>query len=667
MKFKKLFEPTRIRGVLIKNRIAVAPMNTATLCEYDGTLTQRVVNYYLEFAKGGAGLIITTVFKVENEIERLGVLGSMWPLVSNKSSRILHELVSYVHSCGSKIFAQLSPGLGRYASEAMIDAGYKTVSSSSLPAPFKPSVMTRELTAEEIERMVEAFGHAATIVATAEADGVEVHGHEGLLLDQFTTAIWNRRTDEYGGDLKGRLRFSVEILEAIKDAVGKDFPVTYRYGLKHFIKGPWSDIGPWASTLGRESYLEAGRDIPEGLEMAKLLEKAGYDGLHVDSGCVESLYWAHPPMYQPHGCNVDLAAEVKKVVKIPVVVAGRLDIPEVAERVLEEGKADIIAIGRGLLADPFWPKKVQGGKIEDIRPCIGCQDACLGPENVPLSCSVNPSRGRERLYPFQPVTKPKRILIAGGGLAGMEVARVATLRGHKVTLYEKNEKLGGHLIEAQVPDFKQDLRRLLAWYTVQLKKLKVEINLKTEVTPKLVREENPDVVIIATGSTPIIPDIPGINKPIVATCCDLLLGKKKIGDKVVVAGGGLVGCEAALWLAEQGKNVTVVEMLPEVITGIHQSNRSMLLDLLAEKKVQIMTNTKILEVTDEGIIILDRGSNRKSITCDTVALAIGLKPETALYGSLVSEISELYAIGDCKEPRKIHHAIWDAFAVGYII
>jgi len=633
----------------------------------DGIISERIREYYVERAKGGVGLIITGVFKVENEVEPAPV--PYYPIVTLKALGSLGELSDYVHAYGAKLFIQLTAGTGRLIPPEIIDEfGFKPVSASVNPAFYRPNVMTRALTTEEVQKLVKSFAHAAEIVAAAEIDGIELHGHQGYLLDQFTTSLWNRRTDKYGGDLEGRLRLPIEILEAIKDTVGKDFPVTYRFGLKHFLSSPER------GSLNYDGYIEVGRDIKEGLEMAKRLEKAGFDGLHVDAGCYESQYWPHPPIYQPHGCMVDLAAKVKEVVSIPVIAVGKLDIPELAEKVLREGKADIIALGRGLLADPYWPKKVQEGKVEDIRPCIGCHEGCMMrsiSESMgrPFTCSVNPSCARERRFIITHVEKPKKILVVGGGVAGMECARVATLRGHHVTLYEKNDRLGGHLIEASVPDFKYDIKRLLEWYETQLKKLKVDISLNSEVTPEFIRKNKDkwDVIVIATGSVPLIPEIPGVDKEIVVTCSDLLLGKKKSGKDVVIIGGGSEGCETAVWLAKQGKSVTIVEMLPEVAKDLWESNHMMLLEMLKENGVKIIVNAYVQEIAEDGVIIIDKNFKKSMIKCDTVVLATGLKPKRDLYDALTGEIAELYLIGDCKEPHKIHHAIWDGFIIGFSI
>lgn len=654
-KFRKLLEPVRIGKASIKNRMAMAPMGILILVNPDGSVSQRSIDYYVERAKGGVGLIITSLFKVENEIERIDAIYE--PLVTPMAQFSLGELAESVHYYGTKIFIQLTAGFGRVIGGILIDDGVKPVSASDIPAYWRPHVTARGLTTEEVQRLIEDFGRAAEIVAKAGIDGIELHGHEGYLFDQFTTTLWNKRTDQYGGSLENRLRFPTEVLNIIKKKLGKDFPVVYRFGLKDYIKGHWS------GALDKTGYVEAGRDIAEGLKMAQLLEKAGFDALHVDAGCYDSWYWAHPPVYQPYACMVDMAAEAKRVVKIPVIAVGKLGIPELAEKVLEEGKADIIAMGRTLLADPYWPMKVQEGRLEEIRPCLWCHEGCLGRMlEKPLSCAVNPATGREKLYQLLPAEKPKKILIAGGGVAGMEAARISASRGHKVTLYEKMGKLGGHLVGASVPEFKQDIGKLVDWYGRELKKLRVQIRLKTEATQELVKRQKPDAVIIATGSRSIIPEIPGIKKPIVATCIDLLLKKKKAGREVVVVGGRLVGCETALWLSRQGKKVTIVEMLPEIASGVHHGQKIMLLALLDQNNVKILTDTSLEEVTDEGVVMVDRQSKKNTLTCDRVALA--LIPEKALYHSLVDEISKLYEIGDCRDPRKILHAIWDGNAIG---
>ncbi len=658
--YTKLFEPINIGKVELQNRIAMAPMAIGVgFKNPDGSLTQRAVDYFTERAKGGAGLIIMGATKVENEIEALADV----PVVSRHALASFSELAESIHYYGAKIFVQLSPGLGRAIPGEMIDAGMQAVSSSETTCFWRPDRITRSLTVEEIEKLVEAFGNATKILLAAGIDGVEVHGQGGYLLDQFMAAIWNKRTDKYGGDLAGRLRFTTEILKTIKKEAGKDFPVTCKLSLKHYLKGLHS------GAIKGERFKEAGRDVEEGLAIARLLEKAGFDALHVVAGCWDSRHWINVPPYQPYGCMVDMAEQAKKAVSIPVITTGRINTPELAEQVLTKRQADIIALGRPLLADPYWPAKAKRANAAAIRPCTACHDGCryrmaLG---KPISCAVNPTVGRERLYELRPAEVQKKALVIGGGVAGMEAAMIASSRGHKVILCERSQNLGGHLIEASVPEFKDGYKALLDWYRAQLSMTEVIVRMGIEVTTKLVTEEKPDVVIFATGSTPIIPDIPGVEKSTVITAIDLLLGKVKSGNTVVVAGGGLVGCEVALWLSQQGKKVTVVEMLPEAATGILYANRIMLLQLLALNKVEILTNTCLKGIGDGEVAVMKKSLGETKIACDTVVMAVGLKAERDLYNAMRREMPESYIIGDCKEPRKVMDAIWDAFNIGRTI
>jgi 2-enoate reductase len=655
-KFRSLFAPIKIAEVEIKNRIAMAPMGALGLLNPDGSLGPRGVDYYCERAKGGVGLLITSVFKVENEIESLPIV----PLVSRNAVASFSELSETVHSFGAKIFVQLTAGFGRVAMPHMLRS--RQVSASGNPTYWEPAKTCRELKTEEVEQLVKCFGNAAEILAAAGIDGVELHGHEGYLFDQFTTAIWNRRTDKYGGDLAGRLKFPIEVLREIKTRAGHHFAVQYRFGLKHYIKALNS------GALAEEKFVEAGRDVEEGLEMAKRLEAAGFDSLHVDAGCYDSWYWAHPPVYQENGCMIDMAARAKKVVKIPVIGVGKLGIPELAESVIAEGKADIIAIGKSLLADAFWVQKVEEGRPEEIRPCIGCHDGCMGrvSKGKPLSCAVNPATGRERAYRIEKAEKAKRVMIIGGGAAGLEAARVASLRGHRVTLYEKTSSLGGHLIEASIPSFKKDLARLLAWYKVELKKLDLEIKLNTEVKAEIVEREKPEVLLIATGSKPIVPGIPGLEKEKVTTAIDLLLGKKNAGEKVFILGGGLIGCETALWLAQHGKKVTIGEMAGDLMVAgipVQHMNRMMLLNLLKFHGVDTIVNSTLLEVRDGGVLLIDTCFEKKMLRIDTVVLAVGLSADQALHKSLRGQTPKVFLIGDSRTPQNVMGAVWDAYTV----
>jgi 2-enoate reductase len=660
---EKLFEPIRIGSAVMPNRIAMAPMGIIGMVTEDGCFADRAVEYYVERARGGTGLIITGAVKVENEIEKLKM--PTFPCITLNPLHFITraaELTERVHAYGSKIFIQITAGLGHNAHPIMLDG--QPVAPSAIPNYWEPNVTCRELKTEEVERLVERFAEAAEIAVACGFDGIEIHAmHEGYLLDQFTMSFFNRRTDKYGGDLEGRLTFPIEIVKAIKSRVGKDFPVVLRFSIKSYIKG-WNRGG-----LPGENFEEKGRDLKEGLIAARILQDAGYDAFNADAGSYEAWYWAHPPNYMKHGCYVELTEELKKVVSVPVLMAGRMEIPDLAAQVLSEGKAaDMIVLGRGLLADPSWPHKVKMGQEKGIRPCLGCQDGCLGRifEGKPLSCAVNPACGREREMTLTPAQKPKKICVIGGGLAGMEAARVAALRGHDVTLYEKGSRLGGHLLEASVPEFKKDEVRLLEWYEAELANAGVKVKLNTKITLEHLKKDNPDVVIVATGSVPKDLDVPGRDKNNVIKAEELLLGRGKAGQDILVVGGGLVGCETALWLAQQGKSVTIVEMLDELMSaGMPQchANKMMLLDLLDFCKVKSITGAIVSEVTADGAVLTDKNFRRTEVKADTIVVAIGLREEKGLYDSVRKEFPNTYLIGDAMKVRNFMFTIWDAFEV----
>ncbi|MCG0275851.1 MAG: FAD-dependent oxidoreductase [Thermosediminibacteraceae bacterium] len=657
--YSNLFEPFKIGKLEIKNRFVMAPMGPGGFSTPDGAFNQRGVEYYVERAKGGTGLIITGICYVENEIEKK-IMPTMPCPTLNPASFIktASEMNERVHAYDAKIFLQLTAGFGRVAIPAILKG--EAVAPSPIENFWDPRIKCRELTTEEVETIVKKFAEAAVIAKMSGFDGVEIHAvHEGYLLDQFTLALFNKRTDKYGGDLMGRLRFPIEIVKAIKKACGDDFPVSLRYSVKSYIKGIRQ------GGLPEEEFTELGRDTEEGLKVAKILEEAGYDAFNADAGTYDAWYWSHPPMYQKRGLYLPLTEKLKKVVNVPVLVAGRMEDPDLASSALEEGKADAVVIGRGLLADPELPNKIKEGRIKDIRPCLGCHVGCMGriAQIKPLSCAVNPQVGREAEYGIRPAEKVKRVMVVGGGVAGMEAARVCAMRGHKVSLYEKSEKLGGVLLAAGVPDFKKDDIRLVEWYENQLKALNVDVHLNTEVTKALVDENSPDVVIVATGSTPKKLNIPGVEKALMAI--DVLLGKKKVGDKVVVIGGGLVGCELALWLAKQGKKVIIVEVLKKILSAgmpVPHMNSAMLIDLLKFYNVEIKTNTHVAAIKDEGIVIKTE-TGEKVIAADSVVLAIGYNPENSLYKQIAPQKAQTYILGDARKVQNIMYAIWDAYEV----
>jgi 2-enoate reductase len=642
----KLLEPGKMGKLSLKNRVVMASMNAGAFSESDGRMSKQLIDLYVARARGGTGLIITSSVGVRRAAQtpiQPYLLSDRYLYVARFS-----ELAEAVHDYGAKIAIQFSAGVGRNAPLGLLKTG-GTTGPSPNPAFFDPSIVARELTTEDVEQLIQAFEFAAQIVSLSGIDAIEVNCHGAYLLDEFTSSFWNKRTDKYGGDLEGRTRFLIEAIKATKKGAGDDFPLIVKLSLTHHIPG--------------------GRGIDEGLEIAKRLEAAGVDGLEIDAGCYEVRYWLNPPTTLPVGCAVDLAAMVKGVVKIPVIAVGKLGDPELSERVLKEGKADFIALARPLVADAEWVNKVKEGRPEDIRPCIGDHEGCHKRlyENKYWSCTVNPAAGNEREFTIEPAQKKKAVLVIGGGVGGMEAARVSALRGHRVALWEKGDALGGNLIAASIPDFKEEFRRLIDYYVSQMEKLGVDVQLGKEVTPGLIKEKMPEVVFIATGSTPIIPEIPGVKREEVVTAVDLLLGKYKPGDSVIIIGGGLVGCEAALHLTRKNRNLTIVEILDSVMGDMYSINRVHMEKLLADKGVRILTNATVSEITDEGINIVFKDGKRDKLKADTIVLATGFKSNDVLSEALKGRVPELYIVGDCSLPRRVIHAVWEGFRFARLI
>ncbi|MBI2858551.1 MAG: FAD-dependent oxidoreductase [Chloroflexi bacterium] len=643
----KLFEQGHIGRLSLKNRIVMAPMGTRLHCP-DGRLAQRAIDYYVARARGGTGLIITGSVGVIHSLGGQSV-APIYPFADDKVYVTrLNELAEAVHDYGARVSVQLHAGLGRATAPAA-DSDV-VVAPSRLPVFGKPELTTREMSADDIRRLVRAYEIAAEVVCEAGIDCIDIHAHKGALVDQFMTPLWNMRTDEYGGDLENRLRFPIEVIRAIKKGAGADFPVTFRYGLIH--------------------YLEGGREIEEGLAIARRLEAAGADALLIDAGCEETIYWIHPPTTLPPGCMVDLAARTKEVVSIPVIAVGKLGYPMLAEEVLQAGKADFVALGRQLLADPEWPNKVREGRFEDICPCIGDHEGCEAriSNRKYISCTVNPAVGMERDFALTPAERRKTVLVVGGGPAGMEAALISAKRGHRVTLVERNTDLGGNLNPASAPGFKQDYARLRDYLVSQVKKAGVIVELGKEATLETVKTMKPDAVFIATGAASVIPEIPGIDTGTAVTAIDLLLGKKEAGETVVVIGGGVAGTEAALYLAQKGRAVTIVEICDSVARNVfHKDNRLHLLKLLGEAKVRILTETRVLEITEKGAMISDKDGRISFLDADTVVLAVGLRSEDKLSKALASTAPEVFTIGDCVQPRKVINAIWEAFRTARLV
>jgi 2-enoate reductase len=636
----KLFEAGKIGTMEVKNRIVMASISVGRMVEADGDWGARVREYYLTRARGGTGLITTSLAFVSLKLELITKHSFNLYLDSHLES--LHKIVEGVHQHGAKVSVQLSAGFGRVMPTHWQKLGTIPISASSARCYFTPEVIARPITTQEAEELAEAFGAAAKRCQMAGVDAIELHGHEGYLLDQFMSELWNQRNDKYGGRREKRLTFAREAIAAIKREVGEDLPVIYRFGIDH--------------------YLEGGRTVEESLWIAKQLEAMGVDALHVDAGCYETNWWPHPPTYQPPGCMVDMAEKVKPVVKVPIITVGRLQYPALAERVLQEGKADFVAIGRGLLADPDWPNKVMEGRLEDIRPCVGDHDGCLAElrSRKATSCTVNPICGHEKEWVLIPIKDKKNLLIIGGGPAGMEAARVAALRGLEVTLWEKTSRLGGNLWPASVPEFKKDLRDLINYQVTQLKKLPVKIELDREATVDDIVNFGADSIILATGAIQENFHISGINRHEVITAVALLLNKAKVSKSVLVMGGGLIGCETAVYLAQKGHQVTLTSRRANILTDMGFANRDMLLKMMTDHNVQVLTNCWPVRIVADGILVKHNAQDR-TLLAESLISAAKMRPCNELQKALSGKVAGLYAIGDCVEPRRIINAVWEAF------
>lgn len=477
MKYSKLFSPIKIGSITIKNRFAMAPMGPLGLADANGGWNQRGIDYYVERAKGGTGLIITGVTFFDQVVEKQDPSTVPNPLYKPvnfvKTSR---EMTERIHAYGSKIFLQLSGGFGRVTIPTNV-GDIPPVAPSAIPHRWLDKTC-RAITVDEIHAIVKQFVEAAFHAKRAGFDGVQIHAvHEGYLIDQFAISMFNQRTDEYGGSLENRLRFAKEIVEEIKKTCGNDFPVTLRFSVKSMIKD-WR-----VGALPGEDFEEKGRGTEEGLKAAKLLESYGYDALDTDVGTYDAWWWNHPPMYQKKGLYREYCKMVKEVVDIPVFCAGRMDNPDMALEAIENGECDVIDLGRPLLADPDYCNKLRCGKITQIRPCISCHEGCMGrvASYSLLNCAVNPQAARERVNAYEPILKKKKVLIVGGGVAGCEAARVLDIRGHQPVVYEKGSRLGGNLIPGGAPDFKEDDIALADWYTNELNRLGVHVHLNTEL------------------------------------------------------------------------------------------------------------------------------------------------------------------------------------------
>lgn len=674
-KYGALFTPWKIGNVEIKNRIVMCSMGGTCLFGFaePNHWDKEAARLLLEVAKNNCGLILPGIAPVKD------LVGGKWLYQGEAKFRKLKELMDEVHKTGAKLFVQITAGFGRsfavsgltemiYTNKLLrkvckpfVDVEGLTMAPSAAPNRWSDKVPSRAMTLKEIDDIIDAFARVAKKCKEAGVDGVEVHAvHEGYLLDQFTLRYVNKRTDEYGGSFENRYRFAVEIVKAIKAACGSDYPVSLRYSVVSKTK----DFRLGALPCEGDEYVEVGRNLEEGIEAAKYLEAAGYDMLNCDNGTYDAWYWSHPPMYMPENCNYREAEAVKEAVSIPVVVAGRNE-PDYAAEKIAAGKIDAMGVARQFLADPEWVTKLMEDRLDDIRPCICCHNGCfnlskyegtpnlqsLNDTKAMCRCAVNPVSMNSRKYRIEKTSNPKKVAVIGGGIAGMETARILALRGHKPTLYEKTGELGGVFIPAASFDFKEKDRALIAWYRKQLKDLGVEVKLNTEV--KDVNTLDADEVVIATGAVARTLKVPGAEKAVPAV--EYLKDRTLAGEKVVVIGGSLTGSEIAYELYNAGKKPVIVEMKNDLIAarGVCLANSSYLRDFFKLKKVPVYLNTTVKEITDKGVTAVTP-EGEVFIECDTVITCVGYVAKP-LAGNGKK-------VGDCNEVGNVMTAVqraWD--------
>ena len=640
--FTKLFEPGKMGKVELKNRIIMAPCGTHYSTHY-GLISDQQLAYYGERAKGGAGLIV-----IEGaSCRKIGKPGRI--LVNNdKYIPNMKKLADIIHQNGAKAVMQMSSHQGSYdevdpASPSGIPHPYAGW-SSSIPKH------ARAITVAELEELVVEYGEAARRIMEAGFDGVMIHGANGYLACELLSTVFNKRTDAYGGDLKGRAKYLLDMIEETRKKTSSDFPVILR------LMG--------SDRLSKQGATKDGWGIEDSVELCKIVEANGGTAVNITSGSAVTPEWSGPAYYMPAGCNTDITEAIKKGgVNIPIWITGKIMEPSLAEEILRERKADFIVMGRALIADPYWPTKVKEGKVEDICPCI-CDARCREDVMVdfsPMSCTVNPIVGKEMEFQAKlpRVTKKKKVLVLGGGPGGMQAAIIAAQKGHIVTIWEKSNALGGQLKLATIPPNKQDIGNILTYLKLQVTKSGVKVVLNKKATPEGVAEFAPDAVIVAVGSTPFVPDIPGIGGANVVNCREALAGEKKVGKNIVVIGAGQVGCETCFFLAEKGANVTLTFPEPAIDIKFWMFKKYFQ-DKLKEYNVKIYPQVQYRKITRNGVELTTREGEEISLKADNIVLAAGSTPDKALAESLKGKYLDFAEIGDCVKPRKIREAIEEA-------
>ena len=679
-KYEALFTPWKVGNVQIKNRIVMCPMGGTSLfgwfeltgCGFD----KEAAKLFLERANNNVGLIIPGIAPLRD------TFWGKWLWQNPKMFEELKVFIDEIHKTGAKLFIQLTAGMGRSWAitelvgplhknpvtraimKPILDTSHELASPCAQPARWAPDIICPEMTVKQIHEIIEAFAKTAKLCKEAGVDGVEVHAvHEGYLLDQFAIEFFNKRTDEYGGSFENRYRFAAQVVKAIKESCGDDFPVSLRYSVESKLKGFAEGIVPG------DDAPEMGRDMAESERAAKFLQDAGYDMLNADNGTYDSWYWAHPPMYMPQNCNLAAVAHIKKFVDIPVVCAGRME-PDVGAQAVADGLIDGVGIARQFLVDPEWITKLIEDRVEDIKPCICCHSGCFNfsshkghyntqdlTDTMGLArCALNPETMQSKKHYIAPAKKRKKIAVIGGGIGGMESALVLAKRGHKVTLYERTGELGGVFIAAAAPSFKEKDRDLIAWYRRELTRYPIEVRLNTEITDLSTLDA--DEIIIATGSVPNRIPVSGAEKGIEAI--DFLLGKKAVGEKVVIVGGGLTGCELAYELYLQGKKPVIVEMQNDLITtkGVCLANTSFLRDFFEANKVAVHLETKLEQIMDDGVKATNKEGLSFKIDADSVILSTGYKS-----APLTEKGKHIHIVGDAKKVGNLRTVIWGAWDV----
>jgi 2,4-dienoyl-CoA reductase-like NADH-dependent reductase (Old Yellow Enzyme family)/thioredoxin reductase len=639
---KSLFAPAEIGAMQLKNRIVMTPMGTNMAA--GGYVNRKILDHYEMRTKGGVGLIVVEVTGVDSPSGKN--TAEMLMLDDDKYIPGMTELVDTIHKYDTKAVVQISH-TGRGARSKI--TGVQPLAPSAVAMPFSSAIgyggeLPRELTVAEIKAIERKYADAAGRAKKAGFDGVMLHGTGYYLIAQFVSSTANIRQDEYGGNIEKRARFPLEVIAAVKEKVGGDFPLLYKMSALEMGEG-------------------AGLTLDEGQKLAVMLQNAGVDALEL-AGMIWGVDLSmEPPPGEPRNMGLMLSPFIKSVVTIPVIAEGRVD-PEAGDKAIAEGKADFIGIGRGLLADPQLPEKALAGKFDEIRPCIGC-GRCTDNQLMKgkgVMCSVNPAVGNEAgKFEINKAKSPKKVAVIGGGPAGMEAARVAGLRGHRVTLYEKDSKLGGQLNQAVVPPHKSNLAAYLEYLKRQMPQQHIDVHTSTEATADMVRRFKPDAVIIATGVVPAKLDIPGVDKPFVLSARDVLDGKE-IGAKVAIIGGGLIGCETAEFLQKQGKQITIIEMLDEIAGKMVYAQKTILEARLKVEGVNIITGAKCKEITDDGLVVVTKAGDELHIEAGSVVIAVGDRPNKALERELKGIVHELYTAGDCVKPEGIAEAV----AAGYL-